>query len=303
VALVATELGNNLVRHAQKGRLLVGTVQPDAGAPAVELLAVDEGPGMTDVAACLRDGFSTGSTPGTGLGAVRRLADEFDLFSVPGRGTVVFARVHAQPGTAGARAGAERREVAWGAVALPAHGEWVSGDGWAAAIDGACASLMVVDGLGHGPAAAAAADAAAAGFAEAPFQPLERLLSQLHARLQGTRGAAVLLAHADLQADRIDYCGAGNVAGRLLTAVSDRSLVCQHGTAGLQIRTPLPARVEWPGHALLVMHSDGITARWTLAGTQEIVQRHPAVLAAWLMRDYCRGRDDATVLVLKRSPA
>src|SRR3954452_5934562 len=66
VAIVATELAQNLLRHGGGGEMLAG---PDANnRAALEVLALDKGPGMADIAACMRDGFSTGGTPGNGLG-------------------------------------------------------------------------------------------------------------------------------------------------------------------------------------------------------------------------------------------
>jgi anti-sigma regulatory factor (Ser/Thr protein kinase) len=91
VAIIVTELGNNLWRHATQGRLLIGCRKTDAGCQ-LEVISIDSGPGMSDVARCLRDGYSTGGTPGTGLGAVQRLSTDFSAFSSPGKGTVILSR-------------------------------------------------------------------------------------------------------------------------------------------------------------------------------------------------------------------
>ena len=120
VAIVATELANNLLRHAGGGELLLQTLGDDES-PVVELLAIDRGPGMADVARCLADGYSTGGTPGTGLGAVRRLATEFDIYSAPGEGTIVMARFGAAaPRCATARSTSRSR--ARSSAAMP--GAW-----------------------------------------------------------------------------------------------------------------------------------------------------------------------------------
>ena len=92
-AIVATELATNLARYGRDGRVIL-QVSTESGM-GLEVMTIDGGPGMADVQKCLQDGFSTGGTPGNGLGAVRRLAAEFDLYSLPGKGTVVFARVAA----------------------------------------------------------------------------------------------------------------------------------------------------------------------------------------------------------------
>src|SRR4051794_40492995 len=81
-AIVVTELAQNLLRHGGGGEMLAGTDASDQ--VALEVLALDKGPGMADVAACMRDGFSTGGTPGNGLGAVQRLARQ--LLTIPARG-------------------------------------------------------------------------------------------------------------------------------------------------------------------------------------------------------------------------
>ncbi|NDZ70780.1 phosphatase, partial [Streptomyces sp. SID10362] len=164
-ALVATELATNLLKHAGGGQVLIDVVAPPVLAagrestPRVQIAAVDHGPGIADVAAALRDGFTTTGSLGAGLGTCARLADDFDLHSVPGRGTVVVARVGAVPEVRAADAGPAGRLRA-GAVNVPFGGAEYSGDAWAWVRDGDLVTLMLADGLGHGPEAAHASTAA-----------------------------------------------------------------------------------------------------------------------------------------------
>jgi len=289
LALVVTELATNLARHAVQGRLLL-SVRPARA--EVEVISIDHGPGIPDVERCLGDGYSTGGTPGTGLGAVRRLADRFDLHSsVPG-GTLIVARI------GGSRAASDAAHI--GAVSVAVRGEQVCGDGWAFALDGDRTAMIVADGLGHGPGAAEAAAAALETFAEDPLARPALLLERVHGRLRSTRGAAVMLLQADAAAGVVRSAGAGNVMARLVSGVSDRTLLCQHGTAGLTIRTPEEVSTPWPHHALLMVFSDGIESRWKPDALAPLLSRDPALAAALLMRDHCRGRDDATVAVLRR---
>jgi anti-sigma regulatory factor (Ser/Thr protein kinase) len=291
LALVVTELGTNLVRHAREGRLWL------SARPAqreVEVLAVDEGPGIADVERSLGDGYSTGGTPGTGLGAVRRLAQDFDLHSTVPEGTLVLARVRATGMPA------RQQAFSWGAVSFAAPGERVCGDGWAFAFDGDLAWLVVADGLGHGPDAAEAGAAALDAFAQDPFASPRHLLERMHQALRRTRGAAVMVLQADAAAGSILSVGAGNVMGRLVSGVSDRTLLCQHGTAGVAMRSPEEVTTPWPPHALLVVYSDGIESRWKGEVLAPALARDATLAAALLARDHCRGRDDATVAVLRR---
>jgi anti-sigma regulatory factor (Ser/Thr protein kinase) len=293
LALVVTELATNLVRHAVRGRLLL-SARVTRG--EVEVISIDEGPGIADIERSLGDGYSTGGTPGTGLGAVRRLAGDFDLHSSVPQGTVVVARVRAQ------RPAPPRAEspIIVGAIATAAPGEFVCGDAWAFALDGDQAALMVADGLGHGPDAAEASSAALEVFEADPLLAPAQMLGRVHGRLRSTRGAAVTIVQADGAADGVRSAGAGNVVGRLISGTSDRTLLSQHGTAGVTIRTPEEARTAWPPHALLLVFSDGITTRWPPDALFPVLGRDPALAAAILMRDHCRGHDDATVAVLRR---
>ncbi|HEX4510137.1 MAG TPA: ATP-binding SpoIIE family protein phosphatase [Burkholderiaceae bacterium] len=297
IALVATELGSNLSRHAQQGRLLLGC-RGSADGLQFELVSLDRGPGMADVQRCLRDGFSTGSTPGTGLGAVQRMSSTFSVHSLPGRGSVILARLHEKPSTPSTQASAG---LAWSGICLAAPGETVSGDGWAVLPLDAGAMIMVADGLGHGPLAAEASDAALAVFAKAPGTSPSTLLERAHAAMRHTRGAAGAIATLDAAAGTMVYAGAGNIVGRVVSGVSDRTLPSQNGTLGLQIRKLHDMAYEWPEHALVILHSDGVTTRWSFDDAPGLLQCDPAVIAGWLLREHARGRDDATVVVLRRA--
>jgi anti-sigma regulatory factor (Ser/Thr protein kinase) len=298
VAIVVTELGTNLNRHAQRGRILLAAGKR-GDRRLIEVVSMDGGPGMVDVNACLRDGYSTSGTPGTGLGAVQRQADEFSLFSRAGLGTVVCARVGTR--TASIRKNTGRFEIA--GISVPVAGETVCGDAWASHEQGDSASVMVADGLGHGWLAAKAAQAAVTAFeARAPATPSE-VIVRSHAALRATRGAAVAVASLDAAKGTIVFAGAGNVSGRVLTATADRALLSQNGTAGLQISTPREVEHEWPAHGILVLFSDGLLSRWTLGESAAVMQCDPTVIAAWLVARHYRGHDDCTVVVARRREA
>jgi anti-sigma regulatory factor (Ser/Thr protein kinase) len=296
LALVVTELGKNLIRHARAGRLVIGAAPAHPG--QVEVYSLDEGPGMPDVGSCLADGFSSSGTPGTGLGAVRRLSSSFDIYSRLGSGTLIVARVSSDASERSVPAPVERFAV--GALCTAAAHETVSGDGWALVREDDRAGVMVADGLGHGVDAAAASDEALRIFGLQPFAPPSEVLNRAHAALHSYRGAAVAVAVLDAGADTVTFCGAGNIAGRIISGVQDRSLLSQHGTVGLQVRQLKDMEYPWPAHALLVLHSDGIVTRWNFDAMPGLLQRDPGLVAAWLLRDHCRGRDDATVVVVRK---
>ncbi|HWL73085.1 MAG TPA: anti-sigma regulatory factor, partial [Burkholderiaceae bacterium] len=89
VAIAATEAANNLVKHAQKGEIVLQAAQQPVA--ELEIIAIDSGPGIANLDQCLRDGYSTAGTRGEGLGAIQRLSDAFEMYS-GADGTVILAR-------------------------------------------------------------------------------------------------------------------------------------------------------------------------------------------------------------------
>jgi len=297
IALLVTELGTNLARHAKSGRLLI-SCHSTADGFQFEILSIDSGPGMADVSRCLRDGYSSGNTPGTGFGAVQRMSTDFSVFSVAGKGTVILSRVRVPDGAASTAAKAPAR-FAYAGICLAARGEVVSGDAWEIRIVGDQARVALADGLGHGAGAAEAAEAAMAAFRRSTGAPSE-VLEQAHPTMRSTRGAAMAVVRIDASASTLDFAGAGNVAGRIISGVDDRSLMSQNGTLGVQIHKIQDVAHAWPMHALIILHSDGLTSRWKLDEAPGLIQCDPAVVAGWLIREHTRGWDDVTVVVVKR---
>jgi len=292
VALVATELATNLVRHAAGGELLIS-----AGvAGGVRLVSLDSGPGMRDPEACRRDGYSTAGGSGTGLGAIGRIADRFDLWSRLGSGTTIVVHLlaggskqHANP-----VAGLE-----WDAVVQPKPGETACGDGWSAHVHSRGAAFLVSDGIGHGQLAADATAQAGRVFEKAGGDPPGECMRALHSALGGTRGAAAAVARVDLATREMTFCGIGNIAATVFHGDSVRRAVSQNGTLGHSVRKIQEFVYPFPQGAVLVMHSDGLTTSWDLRELDGLAGHAAATIAGVLHKRHRRGRDDAAVLVVK----
>jgi anti-sigma regulatory factor (Ser/Thr protein kinase) len=282
VAIAATELATNLLLHASGGELLFQTLGTESAA-AIELLAIDRGPGMSDISRCLSDGYSTAGTPGTGLGAVRRLADEFEIHSAPGQGTIVMARFGAT-------------QLRYGAVSVAVAGEIDCGDAWHIVTDANGTAVMVVDGLGHGTFAAEAARTCIAAFTRASGDAPREILQLANRSMSRTRGGSAAVAR--LANGSLSYSGVGNINGHLVSAEKSQGLVTHNGTLGLHQRPAQQLEYSVIPGSLLIMHSDGVSARWELQKHPDLLRAHPAIVAAALYRDHGRNRDDATVVVL-----
>lgn len=300
LSIIVTELANNLVKHTPQGGSIVYREIRVDGEPGIEVLALDQGPGMEDVARCLGDGYSTAGSPGTGLGAVVRFSTEFDIYSRLGGGTAILSRTFARDRWA-APTEAPVPALEIGAVCVPVVGERVCGDGWEADVDTGMGDLMIVDGLGHGPLAHLAAQGAVQCFAKTPGDRPQRRIEAIHFALRGTRGAAVAVAHVESspgKAPRVHYAGVGNTVAVVLSREGEsKRMVSLAGTAGLQMRKVQEFDYPWGEESVLVMHSDGISTNWNLDQHPGLLRKHPSLIAGVLYRDFARGRDDATVLV------
>ncbi|WP_225823811.1 ATP-binding SpoIIE family protein phosphatase [Streptomyces naphthomycinicus] len=300
--LVATELATNLLKHAGGGLMVVNLVAPPAGdtGTAVQLFSLDHGPGIADVDAALRDGYSTATDSlGAGLGSCLRSADAFHLHSVPGGGTVATARIDPEPGGRGAPAAPP---PAGGITVALAQAE-ECGDAWAWARSGSLLTLLLADGLGHGAKAAHASGAAVAELRRCAHLPPVEILRRLHAALRTTRGAAVTVAQVDTDRAELCFAGVGNAGARVRTEGSWTSLVSHPGIVGAYFPAHVPVRrVPWGPDSLLVVHSDGLPSRWTPPEDPLLLAHDPSVVAAAILRDAGSParpvRDDTSVAVL-----
>ncbi|PKH12868.1 transcriptional regulator [Pseudomonas sp. 43NM1] len=285
VALVVTELASNILKHAARGELHL-RVLPRAVGAGIEILAIDRAGGF-DVQACLADGFSTRGTQGIGLGAMSRQADVFDVHA-DSRGTVLLTRFYPRNDKApDRRVGISQHSL---------HDDPACGDVFHLAFDGASISALVIDGLGHGEEAERGARAGEQTYALTPFASPVLLLEDIHRAMIGSRGGALAIAQFD--GDSLRFVGIGNIGACLIAPDKSRGLASHPGIVGGQYRKAQPFDYAHVNGQLLIMYSDGLQSRWNLQDYPGLVHRHPAVIAAILHRDFCRGRDDVTVLVV-----
>jgi anti-sigma regulatory factor (Ser/Thr protein kinase) len=289
IALAVSEAASNLHKHAINGMLTVRITRTGSVA-SIELVCVDSGPGMADVPSSARDGYSTTGTLGIGLGAIFRLADVSDMHSLPRRGTVLTARfIGDGPLVAAPYSGLTR----------PKPGEQVCGDAYAVHWGERMIHVMLCDGLGHGPLAAAASYEAVLAFQQADLVggPAE-LLRHVHRRLGGTRGGAVSIAAVDRSARQVRYAGLGNVAGWIVDPDGRRGMISTPGIAGHQARGFREHSYPLPADGMVVLHSDGLSERWKAADYPGLLGRHPMLMAGTLLRDAGVRNDDGCVVAI-----
>lgn len=288
VALITTEMATNVVKHAGQGGLLIAKLVQEV--QGISLIAWDCGRGM-HVSSSIVDGVSTSATLGTGLGAISRLASRYDIYSSPKLGTVVSAAVCATSLT-------NTDRFALGGVSVPIPGELECGDSWDAACEQDVVSLIVVDGLGHGPGAAEAARSVVDAFREQPFDPPAVILERAHRFARPTRGAAASIVRIESACDTVIFAGIGNVGGVVLKDGKGAHMLSQHGTLGHAVRRIHEESYALPTEARVILASDGLKSHWDLTPYTNLALQAPITIAALLWRDFARGRDDATAVVV-----
>jgi anti-sigma regulatory factor (Ser/Thr protein kinase) len=292
LALAVTEAASNLHKHARQGSLLI-RIGRDGGTPWLELITIDTGPGFRDMSLAMRDGHSTSGTLGIGLGAIRRLADFCDLYSVPGHGTVLAARFwpERQPVTV------QPVTVECAGLIRPITGETECGDNFGALRSDGTVTGVLCDGLGHGPLAASAAAVAVAAVLEDPVSEPAALVERAHRRMGHTRGGAIGVVQ--LAGGTARFSGLGNITATLLVDGTRRNMLSVPGIAGHQARTIRQYEYDLTPGTSVILHSDGISSRWEAAALPGLAARDPLVIAAAVLAEAGSHRDDAGVLVLR----
>ncbi|HYJ47136.1 MAG TPA: ATP-binding protein, partial [Pyrinomonadaceae bacterium] len=302
--IVVQEIGTNAARYSSHGGWLHYTA-PLGDASGLELFYWDTGPGIYDLDRAIRDGVSTSGSLGAGLGAIRRLMDEFDVYStVP-----VSSRLSSQRRTSHGTALLARKWVAaatedeerpdtqarrFGVWSRPHPGEDSNGDAYFIRTRNQLTLIAVVDGLGHGEGAKEASDAALDTFDDWKGEQPDHLLQAAHDALRSTRGAVAGAAVIDEARGRFSYAGVGNIMVRVYGAPEHVSPISTNGTLGARLGQLRLWTYPWAEGATLVMASDGVSASWDMESYPGLLRRSPQLLAGVLMRDYGRDTDDAT---------
>lgn len=292
VALVVTEAATNILKFATHGEILIRSIERN-GVFGIEILAMDSGPGMENISHHMEDGNSTAGTYGLGLGSIERLSDEFDIYSNSDKGVVLFSIMWKN------RSIPDNEGWEVGGICLPIESEIVSGDAWALRIEHSECALLISDGLGHGQAAADASNEAIKIIHNNRDMSAAVLLQKAHTALRGTRGAAIAVACIDRDKSTLNFAGVGNISVCVLDHEVRRHLISHNGIVGNNLRKVQEFTQPWEFNSVFIGHSDGINTRWDLDQYPGLSHLHPNLIACILYKDFSRGRDDVSVLVVR----
>ena len=190
-----------------------------------------------------------------------------------------------------------------GTAGRPHPAEVVSGDAYAVHWEGRSCRITVIDGLGHGVDAAAAAQRAVALLDAHPDLDPGEALRRCHLALAGTRGAAISVARIDTVRRELVYAGIGNVEAHIWQRGKHERLISYRGIVGSAMRTVRSFTVQLTQGWTLLMHSDGISARADIHAVGLAPPWHPDALARAVLDAYGRSHDDALAVVVTSADA
>ncbi len=318
-----SELARNILKYAGTGEVLIEEVQQDVRS-GIRVTVKDRGPGIADVDRAMADHFSSAGTLGLGLPGVKRMMDEFEIESTPGRGTVVtITKWSRAGGPQGEKHPDERRsasrprreadrpsagrpgETKVGSPRIdhavygrPCIGERVSGDFGLAIEREDLLFLAIVDVVGHGPEAHVVALEAREFLAQSWSSDVPETLVRLHEALKGKRGAAVGLATLEIDSGEVRYAGVGNTVIRRLGKQEAR-LYSADGNVGETLRTPREQSMRLANEDVLVLYTDGLRTSFEVDDYPQLYYQPASAIAKTLVTRFGRSYDDATCLVVR----
>ncbi len=294
IALAISELASNLVKHAGGGKLVLSLLD-NATRRGLQIESIDTGKGIPNVSEAMADGYSTTGSLGNGLGAVNRLMDEFDISSRLGVGTrIVCCKWVREDKTI-----LSPCPFDIGVASRPKPGFDQNGDDFLVKHWAGNTLVAVIDGLGHGELAHAAA-VTARNFLESHYdQSLKVLFRGTEYACRGTRGCVMALARLDWEREFLTFASIGNIEARAFGCSSPINFIPRRGIVGVNAPDPLINENAWGNDCILVLHSDGVSSRWNWRDYPELAEKPAALIAQTLLRSLANPSDDATILIVK----
>lgn len=293
--LVASELVSNNVKHAS-GRGMVQLWKQPGG--VLDLLSLDYGPGIQNLATAEEDGYSTVSTLGKGLGAIRRLSDESYIYTQQEQigqakkwsGTVILARFYLDKENKEAKSGFK-----FGLFSRSLSDERYNGDRIYLQRAGKVLRWLHLDGLGHGEEAqAATADLATLLI---NFESPDSMLEMVDKQLVNTRGAVAITGEIDLAKCNLRLSGVGDMNAHIYDQEQFQHIAFAPGILGREHRTTTVSQTDFGKKSVILTASDGIRRNWDAANFVGLFNQHPQLIAYTLGNIMGRISDDQSICV------
>jgi anti-sigma regulatory factor (Ser/Thr protein kinase) len=299
-ALVVTEAATNILKYAGSGEILLRRFE-DQNESGVEIIALDRGNGIINLEMARVDGYSSGGSLGAGMGTIARHTSTFDIYSIPGHGTAVLARI-ASGELSGKSSGSVSQSSKFdiGFRSTPKQGQEICGDAWSVKYHHSALWIALLDGLGHGPMASMAAMEGIRSFRASGENVLpEDVIRTAHQDMRSTRGAVMAVAKIDSSEQKLVFAGVGNIIAGIRRGGEVSHLLSTDGTVGYNMRTIRQTTTPYRKGNVFIATTDGLSTRWNLNKHPGLLEKPASLIAAVLHRDFGRDSDDATIIVVK----
>ena len=293
--LVASELVSNNVKHAA-GRGMVQLWKQPGG--ILDLLSLDYGPGIGNLANAETDGYSSVSTLGKGLGAIRRLSDESYIYTQQTdllhqkkwSGTVILARFYLDKEHKESKSGFK-----YGLFSRSLSDERYNGDRVYLQRSGKLFRWLHLDGLGHGKDAQAATADLSAYLLN--YDSPDAVLELIDKQLVKTRGAVAVTGEIDLAKCNLRLSGIGDMSAHIYDQEQIQHIAFPPGILGREHRSATELQFEFSRKCIIVTASDGIRRNWDVANFVGLFNQHPQLIAYTLGNIMGRISDDQSICV------
>lgn len=296
IDIIVSELTSNLQKHTTGGGEILAGILGEGERTYLEIICIDNGPGIANTSKVVEDGYSTSNTLGHGFGSIKRLSDQFDIYSLKGWGTLVLCRIYKKPFVSLSRPGG----VNLYPLVVAKTGEHDSGDGYyfQKVITGW--KLLIADGLGHGTDANFAVNEAVAAFQNFSSDSAVEYIRFIHQKVKKTRGLVGNIILYNTAKNNFTVAGVGNISTRFFNALSYKNYISYNGIIGHNI----PNTMNDVTHSQLdynqfISCSDGVRSKWELQKFPSIGKVDCSLLTAAIYKEYGRRNDDTSVIVCK----
>jgi anti-sigma regulatory factor (Ser/Thr protein kinase) len=324
VATAVSELARNILKYAGTGEIRIKRIERE-GRSGLEVMARDQGPGIVDIETALEDHYSSSGTLGLGLPGIKRMMDEFEIESDPGRGTQVTCRKWKHSPTrrtpsrlmqavsrqarksptsqaSGKLLKADLKNEIRGQdcayYVRPCRGEFVSGDAVVLDQRDDLVLLAIIDALGHGSAANKVAQRAKSFIRGSWTSDVVASISGLHESLKGSIGAAAGIVVLETKTGMMSHVAVGNTVCRTFGSRSGRCLVTP-GTLGSRIRSPQLSQVRLGDGDLVLLYTDGVSDRFELDDYPQINLGSASDVARAIVERFGRKHDDSSCVAMR----
>jgi anti-sigma regulatory factor (Ser/Thr protein kinase) len=293
IDIIVAEISSNFVKHASGGEILVKIIK-EGKAKAIEIIGIDEGPGIADIKRVIDDGVSTSNTLGHGLGSIKRMSDFFEIYSLKQWGTIILSRIYLQPQMENKNPAEIRTLI------LPKPGEVACGDGASIIENKDYIKIFLGDGLGHGPNAQAAVQTAISFFEKDSTNDPVAILRSMHPEVKKTRGLVGSVLIYNFKDNNWRACGIGNILTRTQQSASHKVHLSYNGTLGVVIPGTLnEQKMTNERGQVMVMQSDGVKPRWEIQRYPGILKQDLTILCAAIYKDFGRRTDDMSIVLAR----